>query len=583
MASTFQLAEYLFIRLKQLDIVAIHGVAGDYNLALLDFIEPAGLYWVGNANELNAGYAADGYARIKGVGAIITTFGVGELSAINAIAGAYAERVAVVHIVGTPKLEHQDSEYFMHHNFDGQNFYRFAEMYAAVTVAQVSLRSPGTCPEEIDYVLRQCIEHSRPVYIQVPTDLVTAPVSAARLRDRISVPHYDLTQRKEDIMTSILLRIYNATRPVILVDGESRSFGILPSVQRLVESTGWPTWTSPFGKGLLNETLPNVHRIYRGQCGDPVVHNFIRRSDLVLCFGPHLSSSNTYGYTSIMQRRTIFFTEKEIDTGAQVFPIPMREAVILLEQKLDMSRVVRYWAYPILPRDSSEDFSNVDSAYPITQDKFWRIISTVIQPGDIVLGETGTAGYGCQDMPLPLSARMFLPVTWLSTGYTLGAAQGAALAMRELSFSPQYHCFGHTHTILFIGDGSFQMVAQELGTIIRLGLDVILFLINNGGYTSERCHHGLDRSYNDVSRWRYLQAPSFFGAGLDTFTASVSTWGELNELIHYSLQNARGRRGLKMVEVVMDCDDAPRGPLLQSLQRQREEQWAAVGLGIYQW
>lgn len=98
MAQTIKIAEYLFTRLHQLGLRSVHGVPGDYNLTLLDYVEPSGLHWVGNCNELNAGYAADGYARIKGIGAIITTFGVGELSAINAIAGAYCERVPLVRL-----------------------------------------------------------------------------------------------------------------------------------------------------------------------------------------------------------------------------------------------------------------------------------------------------------------------------------------------------------------------------------------------------------------------------------------------------------------------------------------------------
>lgn len=108
-------AEYLFRRLHQVGIRAVHGVPGDYNLVALDYLPKAGLKWVGNVNELNAGYAADGYARVKGISAIITTFGVGELSAINAIAGAFSEYVPVVHIVGTPSTISQRDGMLLHH------------------------------------------------------------------------------------------------------------------------------------------------------------------------------------------------------------------------------------------------------------------------------------------------------------------------------------------------------------------------------------------------------------------------------------------------------------------------------------
>ncbi|KAJ5273012.1 hypothetical protein N7478_008137 [Penicillium angulare] len=99
---TIKIADYLFTRLRQLGIELIFGVPGDCNLRLVDFVEPSGLHWIGNCNELNAAYAVDGYASINGLYALITTYGVGELSAINGIAGAFAEKAGVIHIVEAP-------------------------------------------------------------------------------------------------------------------------------------------------------------------------------------------------------------------------------------------------------------------------------------------------------------------------------------------------------------------------------------------------------------------------------------------------------------------------------------------------
>ena len=181
MAEHIDLAEYLFRRLHQLGVRGIHGVPGDYNLTALDYVAPAGLEWVGNCNELNAGYAADGYARVKGIGAVVTAFGVGELSAINAIGGAYAEMAPVVHIVGTPPTSIQNSGACMHHSLGDGNFRVFAEMAAKVTVAQANLTSAQTAPSEIDRVLRQCLLQSRPVYIELPTDLVSEKIPASLL------------------------------------------------------------------------------------------------------------------------------------------------------------------------------------------------------------------------------------------------------------------------------------------------------------------------------------------------------------------------------------------------------------------
>ncbi|TGJ84563.1 hypothetical protein E0Z10_g4173 [Xylaria hypoxylon] len=568
MPETIKLAEYLFARLKQLGIGAVHGVPGDFNLTLLDYVEPAGLQWVGNANELNAGYAADGYARIKGIGALITTFGVGELSAINAIAGAYAERAAVVHIVGTPDRPTQDERRLVHHTFNDGEFGRFAQMAIPVTVAQVDLRDPRTSPELIDHALRQCLLHSRPVYIQVPVDMVSVPVSAEPLQSEIRVPSTERTAYSDGVIDKILEKIYAAKQPTILVDGETRAFGIVELVQRLVELTGWPSWTTAFGWGLLDETRPNVYGIYRGRFDTPSINTFVQESDLVLCFGPHFSSTNSYVQTSIPKAEAaIYITHTEIKIQDQTFrDIPALFAVTQLLEKLDPSRVKAYTPSTDLSRRPPSSYSEAPKDQPITQASFWPMVSGIVQAGDIILGETGSAGHGCRDMPLPKHVRTFVPVTWLSIGYMVGAAQGAALAQRELITASQYHGIQSARTILFIGDGSFQMSAQELGTIIRHNLNVTVVLINNDGYTIERVIHGLKQGYNDVASWRYLQAPAFFGAKEDTFTAKVKTLGEMRDLLE--TEAFIGVEGFKMVEVIMDREDVPEGPLAWLLQRQ---------------
>ncbi|KAI1459584.1 thiamine diphosphate-binding protein [Annulohypoxylon moriforme] len=572
MTATLKLSEYLFTRLKQLGIDSVHGVPGDYNLNLLDFVEPAGLHWVGNANELGAGYAADGYARIKGIGALVTTFGVGELSAINAIAGAYAERAAVVHIVGTPPRESQDSRLLIHHTFNDGEYRRFAQMHQHVTVAQANLRDPRTAPAQIDSVLQQCLLHSRPVYLEVPVDLVAAPVSAEQLQTKICIPTVEPNTYHDSVIEKVINKIYEAKQPVILVDGETRPLGIVDDVEKFVSHTKWPTWSSGFGKGLIDETLPNFHGIYRGNFDGPEAQRFFNDSDLVLCFGPHFSTTNSFASSSIPKKQTaILFADMEIHINGQVFrDIPARYAVSQLLQKLDTSKIKSYAEYPDLPRDKSDNFTSVSKDNLIKQDRLWKILSTILRPGDIVMGETGTAGYGCREMPLPRHARLFTPVTWLSIGYMLGAAQGAALAQRELITSSNYHGITNARTVLFIGDGSFQMTVQELGTIIRKNLDIVLFLINNDGYTIERCIHGVKAGYNDVAAWRYLQAPSFFGASDDTYTASARTWGDLEKILTSGKLDRK--KGLKMIEIFLEREDVPKGPLSYLLQLQTTSQ-----------
>jgi pyruvate decarboxylase len=577
MADTISLAEYLFTRLRQLGITSIHGVPGDYNLNLLDYVVPCGMRWVGNVNELNAAYAADGYARIKGMGALITTFGVGELSAINAIAGAYAERAAIVHIVGTPDRATQDARLSVHHTFNDGDYRRFSKMHAHVVVAHASLRDLWACPAQIDDVLRECLLKSRPVYIEVPVDMVSALVPAAPLCEEITRPLPLPSSILSEALTNVLERIYAVKRPVILVDGESRALGIVEDVQTLIKTTNWPVWTTPYGKGLFDETQPNFHGIYKGKFDSATVRGLFEDADLIMCFGPHHSSSNTYEHSSIPKATTtIYFTETEISINGRILrDVPIRLAISELLLRIDRSKLPQHDL--ILKNDYSRSgeknvFSEVSKHEPITHDKLWRALNSFLRSGDIVLGEAGTSGYGVREMRLPSRSRLFAPATWLSIGYMLPAAQGAALAQRELN-QEEWHGDSpsesrrNDRTILFIGDGSFQMTAQELSTIIRHDLNVVVFVINNNGYTIERCIHGLREHYNDIARWRYLDAPGFLGASQDTFTATVKTWDELEE----TLANERltDGRGLRMVELVLEQEDVPEGPLSVYLSNER--------------
>ncbi|KAF2225365.1 thiamine diphosphate-binding protein [Elsinoe ampelina] len=561
MAKDIALADYLFARLRQIGIDSLFGVPGDYNLTLLDHVEPSGLHWVGNANELNAGYAADGYAKIKGCGALVTTFGVGELSAVNAIAGAYAERAAVVHIVGSPPRSTQDARLLVHHTFNDGEYGRFAKMYEAVTVANVSIRDARTATSQIDVALRECLVHSRPVYIDIPVDMVDSKVDASSLDAAITIPELVATASQQTVLEEILQKIQAANSPAIIVDGEVRSLRIVEQVEEVVRATGWPTWTTAFGKSLVNETLPNFNGIYQGRFDRKEVQDAFQSSDLILTFGPHYSSTNTYAFSSIPDSATTISFSDMITVHNKMY----RD----VSPRLLLAALLPALSSISLPKHSSPSLRPSPVSSPesgsLSQLALWSAINHMLKGGDIILGETGTAGHGVRHFQLPEHCRMFLPVTWLSIGYMLPASLGAALAQRDLGKSDKSHV--GDRTILFIGDGSFQMTAQELGTIIREDLNMIVFLLNNDGYTIERCIHGLKEGYNDVSRWRYLLAPVMMGAKEGTYTKRAGTWEELRDVL--GDEKLTGGSGLRMVELMLASEDAPSGPLWHMLKEQQ--------------
>ncbi|KAJ3482515.1 hypothetical protein NLG97_g7545 [Lecanicillium saksenae] len=566
-----KLATYLFKRLQQLGVDSMHGVPGDFNLTLLDYVEPAGLRWVGSANELNAGYAADAYSRVKGIGAIVTTFGVGELSAINAIAGAFAERAPVVHIVGIPSRPMQDNRVPVHHTFKDGNFDRFAQAQALFTVAQARLWDPRTSADQIDECLRQCLHHSRPVYIEVPVDMVHAQIPDERLETPLQLVSHEPTRSQDRLIGRILDKIHSAKKPIIMMDGESRGIGIVQDVQDFSKATGWPTYVAGFAKGLLDETQPNFHGIYKAKFGEPEAEAFFKDADLILCFGPHFSTTNSFATTAIPNpATTISFSHNETGfQGELIRDSPAKYVVPKLLQAVDLGKAKAvYTTYPSLPRDSLLPLSEVPADAPLAQDRLWKLVGNFLRPGDILMAETGTSAYGSRIIPLPKHAQYFSCVTWLSIGYMLPAAQGAAMATEELIKASKLDSdVKNPRTILFIGDGSFQMTTQELATIVRHNLNVIVVLVNNDGYTVERCIHGKDETYNGISHWNYLKAPALFGARDDAYTATARTYGELQKV--FSDEKLTDGEGLRMVEIFLDRDDAPPGPLFDYMEVQK--------------
>ncbi|KAH7227235.1 thiamine diphosphate-binding protein [Fusarium solani] len=567
MVNEIDLGEYLFKRLHEAGARAVHGVPGDYNLTALDYIEPAGLAWIGNCNELNAGYAADGYGRIKGIGALVTTFGVGELSAINAIAGAYAERSPLVHIVGTPARGLQRRGAKLHHslcNGKQDDFSMFADMCSKITLLQENLMDPETAPEQIDRALIACVRHQRPVYIQLPADMVDIKVSSTPLLVPLnfSLEPND-SQAEHAAAEAILGKIYQAKQPFILVDAGASRFNMAAETNELVKATGFPTSTTPFGKGVVDETVHNFHGVY-GTVGDHVYVDWVKECDLILYLGPFENNVNTYYFKTIPeQSKTVRFDEDSVQVGyaggePRTWKLHPKGLIRRILDRLDKGALNQYAEYPQLPdlRVQLKSLPPVQKTELLLQDTFWKRISEFFEPGDVVMTETGTPSTGGRDFVLPQQTTLINSGVWLSIGYMLGASQGVALAQRDLAADDRSR---RGRTILFEGDGSFQMTAQELSTIIHKRLDIIIFLINNDGYTIERLVHGKDEAYNDIAPWRYLEAPSCFGAPTDgsykTMTARAANWGELTEII--SKDEFKYGSGLRMVEVLMDRMDAP--------------------------
>ncbi|KAE8369797.1 thiamine diphosphate-binding protein [Aspergillus caelatus] len=548
MKTPIDIAEYLFTRLYQLGVRTVQGVPGDYNLAALDYIPKVGLKWVGNCNELNAGYSADAYARIKGISAIVTTFGVGELSALNAIAGAYSEHVPVVHIVGQPSTASQRDGMLLHHTLGNSDYNVFANISANLAITVAKITDPHDAPTLIDHALRECWMQCQPVYIALPTDMVEQKVEGERLQTPIDLDEPVNEAEKEEYVVDVVLRYLRvAKNPVILVDAGAIRHGVLRVIHELIQKTGFPTFVTPMGKGAVDETLPNFGGVYAGTGSNEGVATRVESADLILSIGPLKSDFNTTGFSyRTSQLNTIDFYSDHVQVRYSLYPKVRMRGIL---QKV-MARMGYLYVRPEATsfRGTMHSSTLEVSNGPITHSWLWPAVGNWLQEGDIVITETGTANFGIWETRFPKGVTAISQVLWGSIGYSVGACLGASLAVREAE---------KRRVILFVGDGSFQMTAQEVSTMIRQELNPIIFVICNSGYTIERYIHGWDEEYNDIHPWKHGALVEAFGAQCQHSysTYQASTRDELTSLLNNTRFSSAPH--FQLVELYMPKDDAP--------------------------
>ncbi|OAA54501.1 pyruvate decarboxylase [Niveomyces insectorum RCEF 264] len=544
-------AEYLFTRLRQIGVRSVHGVPGDYNLVALDYLPGAGLDWVGSVNELNAAYAADGYARVRGIAALVTTFGVGELSALNGIAGAFAEHVPVVHIVGCPSTVSQRHGMLLHHTLGNGDFNVFADMSKQISCALAKLTNPAEIAAQIDHTLRECYIRSHPVYILLPTDMVQQKIEGARLATPIPLDEPKNEPKSEDYVVDVVLKyLHSAKDPIVLVDACAIRHRVLDEVHALVQKTKLPVFVTPMGKGAVNEEHATYGGVYAGVSSHPDVIERVEGSDLILSIGALKSDFNTSGFSyRTSQLNTIDFHSTHTVVRYSHYPdVTMRGVLRKIIERVDLARLhVR----PINHKQADEP--PPDASGTITQAWFWPRISRFLQASDVVVTETGTANFGIWDTRFPKDVTALSQVLWGSIGWSVGAAQGAALAVKDDQ--------ANRRTILFVGDGSIQLTVQELSTMIRKGLNPIIFVICNDGFTIERFIHGMEATYNDIAPWKFQDLVTVFG-GTEERTAKfqVKSVDELEKLL--ADKDFTAAKRLQFVEVYMPKKDAPRALVL---------------------
>jgi indolepyruvate decarboxylase len=531
---TMSVGEFLLRRIREAGVRHAFGVPGDYNLELLQQMEDTGtLEWIGACNELNASYAADGYARLNGLAALIVTNAVGALSAINGVAGAYSEHVPVICVCGSIPLRSIERGLGMHHTMADGTRDRFLNAYAQVTVAQARI-TPDNAVTEIDRLISAAWRNKLPVYLELPSDIAYLDIEVPAAPLALEEPPSD-AERLRSCTAAIADRLSRAKSPAILVDLDAGRYDAAGEIMRLAEKAQLPVAVATTAKAVIDETFPYYIGLYNGAGSQPHVREAIENSDCLLSVGYRPVDLTTGDFTGSLPADAIRLRGHAVDAGEDNY-----QAVTLKEVLRGVTGAVAQ-----VTSRGARHFTAAPAAgnqpggsAKLTQAAYWQAIQEYIRPGDVLVAEDGTS-YASFGLQLPPDCSFVAQVIWGSIGYSVGSLLGTLTAAPD------------RRHLLFVGDGSFQLTAQEVSTMLRHDYKPVIFLINNGGYTIERCWLGKTSRFNDVANWAYSELPKVFRPDTTARSFVVRTVADLEQAL------SAPNDSLTFIEAVMDPFDAP--------------------------
>ena len=487
------IGDYLIQQLHAYGVRHVFGIPGDYVLGFYDLLSKSKLRLINTCDEQSAGFAADGYARVHGLGAVCITYCVGGLKVANPTAGAFAEKSPVVIISGAPGIKEREKNPLLHHKvreFDTQK-----KVFEQLTIASTVLSDPQTAFQEIDRVLHAALRFKRPVYIELPRDLVFVP----------GIPHHKTPEihERSDLkslrasLAEAREMINGARRPVVLADVEVHRFGLQAQVLQFVGKSKIPVAATLLGKSVLGEQHPCYLGIYEGAMGRDDVRQYVESSDCLIMLGAFMTDINLGVYTARLDPgRSISATSEKLSIRYHTYEdVRFKDFVRgLLELRL-RRRALGAIPRPVPPKQSTRKTRNG----MVTVKRLFERLNLFLSENTVVVTDVGDALFGAADLFIRQRTEFIGPAYYASMGFAVPASIGAQLANPRL------------RPLVLVGDGAFQMTGMELSTVARYGLNPVVVVLNNRGYGTER--HMQDGPYNDVWPWHYNRLPEVLGAG----------------------------------------------------------------------
>ena len=532
-------AEYTLTRLSQLGIDRVFGVPGDYAFSVNDAVEVVdGLDWVACANELNAAYAADGYARIRGAAILSTTYGVGELSALNGVMGSKAHRLPVFHIVGMPSERIQHLKLITHHNLGDTRYDRYHDISSSACCVSARL-TPDNCIDELERVIREALRQSMPAYIVISEvnglmPVIGKPVKGQPLA-KIKRQHSDpgeLAAAAEAILTKIAA----AKHPVATITTLTARYGVADKAVEFVRKANLPVAVTSYDKGVVDESLPQYIGLYSaGSSQPPAVRDIVENADLILDIGGvMLTELNTALWSAVLDTdKAVCIHDNWVRSGTNVYVnVAIGDLLDVLTAKVTAHARAEAPAYGELEMTGAP-------SDPTASPNFYPRLQRRLRAGDTLVIETGSCMFHLNPMRLPAGVGVEAQGLWGSIGWGTPATLGIAMAKTE------------GRTWLVTGDGSHQLTLNELAVMGRYGVTPVIFVLNNGLYGIEDVISERGHAYDDLAPVNYHLLPAAFGCK-GWLSAKVTTVAELEK----ALDDIDAHDGAAYIEVMIPNEES---------------------------
>jgi indolepyruvate decarboxylase len=539
--ATMPMGQFLFDHLHRRGVRHSFGVPGDFALPTFAWLDKSPIQSITMTHEPGAGFAADAYSRVNGIGLVCVTYCVGGLNALNAVAGAYAEKSPVVVVSGAPGRADREKDPLLHHKV--KTFETQRRVYDEVTVASTVLLDEERAAAEIVRCVDACLRHKRPVYIEVPYDMVDRQIPIPFAVETPS-PKSDPQALHEALAESVAM-LAKAKKPVILAGVELHRFKLIDQVVAIAEATNIPIAATLLSKSAVAENHPLYLGVYGGaMSSDLAVREYVESADCVLMLGTFITDMNMGIYTAKLERkRVVLATTESVRVGYHryenvEFP-DFLDGLSSCASKRSKGRAT----LPVIghkifknpsPHREPIPLKKSELTDPLNMTEVMRILALHLDENSCVVSDVGDAIFGAVGIRTSRCAEFIAPAYYLSMGFAVPACIGVSAA------AP------HLRPFVLVGDGAFQMTGTELSTAVRLGQRPIVFILNNGGYGTMRKIR--DGKFNVISNWNYTKICELVGGGESSIAA---TKGELDGAI----RSALGSSSVRVIEVRIPRND----------------------------